>query len=177
VVLITTGIAFSWPQPPPFALTGHVKSGFPPVQFPPFDLPLKGKASNASEVEDWTDWSTYNYLTNTTTLDVWDSFKEVGPGCVSIAAISILQNVVIAKAFGSGQPINGNQEMIALGVSHILGSFFSAIPTSGSFTRSAVNDASGVRTPISGIFTGNLPIKIIVRNDFYKTFVLTQAYL
>ncbi|CAG7687310.1 unnamed protein product, partial [Allacma fusca] len=31
-----------------------------------------------------------------------------------------------------------------------------AIPSCGSFSRSAVNDASGVRTPMGGLFTGTL---------------------
>ena len=46
--------------------------------------------------------------------------------------------------------------MIALGLCNIFGSFFSSIPVTGSFTRSAVNHASGVRTPFGGVFTGAL---------------------
>jgi len=62
--------------------------------------------------------------------------------------------VAIAKAFGSGQSIDATQEMFALGISHVVSSFFSAIPTSGSFTRSAVNEASGVQSQLGGLFTG-----------------------
>lgn len=46
--------------------------------------------------------------------------------------------------------------MIAVGLCNIFSSFFSAMPTTGSFTRSAVNHTSGVRSPLSGIFTGAL---------------------
>lgn len=45
--------------------------------------------------------------------------------------------------------------MIALGVSSVLGGCCSAMPISASFSRSAVNDASGVRTQMGGLFAGN----------------------
>jgi solute carrier family 26 (sodium-independent sulfate anion transporter), member 11 len=44
--------------------------------------------------------------------------------------------------------------MIALGLSNIFGSFFQSFPNTGSFTRTAVNNASGVKTPIGGFWTG-----------------------
>lgn len=55
-----------------------------------------------------------------------------------------------------GKTIDANQEMIALGLCNILGSFVSSMPTTGSFTRTAVNNTSGVRTTLGGIFTGSL---------------------
>lgn len=46
--------------------------------------------------------------------------------------------------------------MIALGFCNILGSLVRSFPVTGSFTRTAVNAASGVRTPFGGIATGIL---------------------
>lgn len=43
--------------------------------------------------------------------------------------------------------------MTALGLCNIVGSFFHSMPVTGSFTRSAVNNASGVHTPLAGVFT------------------------
>lgn len=57
---------------------------------------------------------------------------------------------------GKGKTIDANQEMIALGLCNILGSFVSSMPTTGSFTRTAVNNTSGVRTTLGGIVTGSL---------------------
>ena len=48
--------------------------------------------------------------------------------------------------------------MIAVGLSNALGSFFQSMPVTGSFTRTAVNNASGVRTPMGGAVTGGLVI-------------------
>lgn len=44
--------------------------------------------------------------------------------------------------------------MIALGLSNVAGAFVGSIPISGSFTRSAINNTSGVKTPFGGFFTG-----------------------
>lgn len=53
----------------------------------------------------------------------------------------------------SGKIVDASQEMIALGLANFLGSFFNSIPTCGAFTRSAVSNASGVATPLSGIYS------------------------
>lgn len=52
--------------------------------------------------------------------------------------------------------MDATQEMIAAGLCNIANSFVSSMPTTGSFTRSAVNHSSGVRSPLSGFFTGAL---------------------
>ena len=57
-----------------------------------------------------------------------------------------------------GKPVDANQEMIALGLCNLAGSFVQSMPTTGSFSRTAVNCASGVKTPGGGIWTGALVI-------------------
>jgi sodium-independent sulfate anion transporter 11 len=44
--------------------------------------------------------------------------------------------------------------MIALGMGNILGSFFGAMPITSSFGRSSVQNASGVKTPLSNVYAG-----------------------
>lgn len=46
--------------------------------------------------------------------------------------------------------------MLALGLCNLFGSFSRSMPTTGSFTRTAVNNASGVKTPMGGVITGCL---------------------
>lgn len=50
--------------------------------------------------------------------------------------------------------MDATQELIALGMCNIMGSFVQSMPITGSFTRTAVNNASGVKTPAGGIVTG-----------------------
>ena len=70
--------------------------------------------------------------------------------------ILLLEHISIAKSFGrlNGYKINPNQELIAIGVNNTLGTLFSAYPSTGSFSRSALKSKSGVRTPAAGIPTG-----------------------
>lgn len=63
---------------------------------------------------------------------------------------------VLAK----GKSLDASQEMIALGVCNIAGSFVSSFPTTGSFTRTAVNNASGVVTPAGGLVTGEVHLAL-----------------
>lgn len=58
----------------------------------------------------------------------------------------------------NGYKINPNQELIAIGVTNLVGTLFNAYPATGSFSRTAVKAKSGVRTPIAGIFTGAMVV-------------------
>lgn len=82
--------------------------------------------------------------------------RTIAPTLPSVVLILILEHVAIAKSFGriNDYRINPNQEIIALGVANIFGSFFGAYPNTGSFSRTAIKARSGVRTPIAGIFSG-----------------------
>ncbi|CAL1704078.1 unnamed protein product [Somion occarium] len=69
--------------------------------------------------------------------------------------ILLLEHIAISKSFGrvNGYKINPNQELIAIGVTNLIGTVFSAYPATGSFSRSALKSKSGVRTPAAGILT------------------------
>ncbi|PWA96548.1 sulfate transporter 4.1 [Artemisia annua] len=73
-----------------------------------------------------------------------------------ITGVAILESVGIAKALAAknGYELDANQELFGLGVANIFGSFFSAYPATGSFSRSAVNHESGAKTGLSGIIMG-----------------------
>ncbi|CAL0318817.1 unnamed protein product [Lupinus luteus] len=80
------------------------------------------------------------------------------PTAFLITGVAILESVGIAKALAAknGYELDSNQELFGLGVSNILGSFFSAYPTTGSFSRSAVNYESGAKSGVSAIVSGIL---------------------
>uniref|UniRef100_A0A7N0V5R7 SLC26A/SulP transporter domain-containing protein n=1 Tax=Kalanchoe fedtschenkoi TaxID=63787 RepID=A0A7N0V5R7_KALFE len=78
------------------------------------------------------------------------------PTAFLITGVAILESVGIAKALAAknGYELDSNQELVGLGLANICGSFFSAYPTTGSFSRSAVNHESGAKTGVAGIVTG-----------------------
>lgn len=47
-----------------------------------------------------------------------------------------------------------SHQKVALGICNLVSSFFGSYPIAGSFSRSAVNHSSGVRTQAGGILTG-----------------------
>lgn len=61
----------------------------------------------------------------------------------------------------NGKAVDATQELIAIGLSNIGNSFVQAFPSTGSLSRSAVNNASGVRTPLGGIYTGEFHLRLL----------------
>ncbi len=83
------------------------------------------------------------------------------PLCFVIALISFIESYAIAKALGSRHGVHrydSNKETLALGVSKIFGAFFQSMPSTGSFSRSAVNESSGAKSGWSSIFAAILVV-------------------
>jgi sodium-independent sulfate anion transporter 11 len=74
--------------------------------------------------------------------------------------VLVLEHISIAKSFGrvNDYKIVPDQELIAIGVTNLIGTFFNAYPATGSFSRSAIKSKAGVRTPLAGIITGAVVI-------------------
>ena len=73
---------------------------------------------------------------------------------LTICLISFIESLAIGRVLQKktkSVKIIPNQELLALGVSKIGGSFFQAFPTTGSFTRSVINQESGARSGLSSI--------------------------
>lgn len=121
----------------PFSLSGKVSRGLPSFSIPAFYIPSGN---------------------GTITTSFTEILNDLGFSLVFVPLVAILANVSIAKAFSTGTPIDASQEMIALGLCNIFGAFVQAMPTCGAFTRSAVSEASGVRTPLAGLYSGTLTV-------------------
>ena len=81
------------------------------------------------------------------------------PLALTICLISFIESLAIAKtieAMHKNYRVVPNQELIALGLTKIGGAFFHSYPTTGSFTRSAVNNDSGAKTGVSSMVSAVL---------------------
>lgn len=89
--------------------------------------------------------------------------KLIG-AAVSIAIIGFMESISIAKALATqhAYTLVPGQELVALGTANIVGSCFSAYPTTGSFSRSAVNNSVGAQTPLSGMVTAGVMLLTLV---------------
>ncbi len=77
-------------------------------------------------------------------------------GWIPVSVIVILiEHISIAKSFGrvNNYTINPSQEMVAIGVTNLLGPFLGAYPATGSFSRTAIKSKAGVRTPFGGVIS------------------------
>jgi len=76
-----------------------------------------------------------------------------------VMIIGIVESIGIAKnleAKHGDHTISPNQELLALGIAKIGGAFFQAMPSSGSFGRSAVNSNGDAKSGLSSIFVAIL---------------------
>ncbi|KAI4731455.1 sulfate permease [Aureobasidium sp. EXF-10728] len=69
--------------------------------------------------------------------------------------VLLIEHISIAKSFGrvNNYTIDPSQELVAIGVSNLLGPFLGAYPVTGSFSRTAIKSKAGVRTPFAGVIT------------------------
>jgi SulP family sulfate permease len=80
---------------------------------------------------------------------------------LTISLVSFMESIAVAKAIQAkhkNYEVVANQELIALGLANIGGAFFQSYPVTGGFSRTAVNDQSGAKTGLAGIFSALLII-------------------
>lgn len=86
----------------------------------------------------------------------FENFKMLWPMGVALALVGYLETISIGKAMedkSGEETIDANQELVALGVSNMLGSFFQGYASTASFSRSAINQESGAKTNLAGLFS------------------------
>ncbi len=74
---------------------------------------------------------------------------------IIISLLGFMEAISIAKAMAgkTGQRLDPDRELIGQGLANILGAIGKSYPTSGSFSRSAVNLQNGALTGLSSVFT------------------------
>ncbi|XP_019745000.1 sodium-independent sulfate anion transporter isoform X2 [Hippocampus comes] len=119
-----------------FSITGKTTQGLPPFRPPP----------------------TSDTTANGTVVTFGEIVEGFGGGLAVIPFMGLLESIAIAKAFAkqNNYRIDTNQELLAIGMTNVMGSFVSAYPVTGSFGRTAVNSQTGVCTPAGGIVTSGI---------------------
>ncbi len=85
----------------------------------------------------------------------YDIIMHLLPYAVIIALLGFMEAISVAKAMAAktGQRLDPNRELIGQGLANICGAVAKSYPTSGSFSRSAVNLQSGGISSLSSVFT------------------------
>ncbi len=100
------------------------------------------------------------------------------PFAAIISLLGFMEAISIAKAMAAktGQRLDPNQELIGQGLANLCGAISKSYPTSGSFSRSAVNLQAGAVSGLSSVFTG-LAVVIVLLFLTPLLYHLPQAVL
>ena len=80
------------------------------------------------------------------------------PAAVTLALVQFMKDASLGRIFAKRHDyeLNPNQELLGVGAGNVVGSLFQGIPASGSFSRSAVNDQAGAKTPLANAFAAGI---------------------
>lgn len=87
------------------------------------------------------------------------TIQDLFPIALTLSFIAFLEAISVSKAIESKRgnyKVLPNQELFALGMGNIVGSFFQTYPATGGFSRTAVNDQAEANTPLSAIIAAFL---------------------
>ncbi|MCR1024487.1 solute carrier family 26 protein [Cellulophaga baltica] len=85
-----------------------------------------------------------------------ENVLSLWPIALTLALVGYLETISIGKALeekSGEETIVANQELIALGLGNIVGSFFQSYSSTASFSRSAINGEAGAKTNLSALFS------------------------
>ncbi|KAM4022958.1 solute carrier family 26 member 6-like [Anomaloglossus baeobatrachus] len=105
-------------------------------------------------------------------------FASIAGNAFAIAVVAYAMSISLAKMFAAkhGYKVDSNQELIALGLSNLTGSFFHCFAVTSSMSRSLVQENTGGNTQIAGSVSSIIILVIILKAGELFT-CLPQAIL
>ncbi len=101
----------------------------------------------------------------------FDRVGEMLPTAMAITLLGFVESIAISKVFAQQKryAIKPNRELVALGVSTMTAGLSGAFPVSGSFSRTAVNAATGARTQAAGVISaGVVALTLVVLTPLFR---------
>ncbi|XP_023651296.2 prestin [Paramormyrops kingsleyae] len=95
-------------------------------------------------------------------------FPNLVTDAVAVAVVGFSMAISLAKIFAlkHGYSVDGNQELIALGLCNLTGSFFRTFTITCSMSRSLVQESTGGRTQIAGLLSSLVVLLVVVAIGF-----------
>ncbi len=81
-----------------------------------------------------------------------------------ITLVGFMESIAVAKVYARRHryDVDANQELVGLGAANVAAGLFGGYPVTGGFSRTAVNDSAGARTPLASIVTAVLVLLTVV---------------
>ncbi len=85
------------------------------------------------------------------------------PTAIVITIVGFMESIAVAKVYARRHryEVEPNSELIGLGAANVASGVFGGYPVTGGFSRTAVNDTAGARTPLASIVTAVLVLVTI----------------
>ena len=99
-------------------------------------------------------------LPDFSTVDIW----ALMPYAVGIAIVGFSDNILTARAFASekDEPIDANQELLALGAANIANGLFQGFPVSTSGSRTVLGNTAGAKTQVHSLVVIAIVVMVLL---------------
>jgi sulfate permease, SulP family len=94
------------------------------------------------------------------------------PVALAIALVGFMESIAVAKVYATKNRhrVEPDQELVALGAANLAGALFQAFPTTGGFSRTAVNDQAGARTTVATLVSAAvIALTLILLTGLFQT--------
>ena len=91
-------------------------------------------------------------------------FPQLWPAAVGIALMSFVETAAAGRAFrGADEPQpEANRELLALGLTNLIGGLFQNMPSGGGTSQTAVNRSAGARSQVAGLVTAVAVVAVLL---------------
>ncbi|XP_076596416.1 solute carrier family 26 member 6 [Chaetodon auriga] len=92
-------------------------------------------------------------------------FSKVIGDAFAVAIVGYAINISLGKTFAlkHGYKVDSNQELVALGLSNTVGSFFQCYPVTSSLSRSLVQESTGGKTQVAGVISSVIVLITVLK--------------
>ena len=89
--------------------------------------------------------------------------SNLAAAALVITLVGFMESVAVAKVYARRHryDLDANRELIGLGAANVAAGFFGGYPVTGGFSRTAVNDTAGARTPFASLITAAIVLTTI----------------
>ena len=100
------------------------------------------------------------WLPDFSTVDIW----ALMPYAVGIAIVGFSDNILTARAFAAekDEPIDANQELLALGAANIANGLFQGFPISTSGSRTVLGNTAGAKTQVHSLVVIAIVVMVLL---------------
>lgn len=80
-----------------------------------------------------------------------------------ITLVGFMESIAVAKVYARRHryEVDANRELVGLGAANVAAGLFGGYPVTGGFSRTAVNDTAGAKTPLASLITAGIVLATI----------------